>query len=150
MNKELTPQEQGNRHTNVWPFADVLRAAAVLVLEGRRDHLVPEEAAGLHPCQGRGRRVTPLWHKDDEGQRLAGVFQKILRKTERLWESAGECICNIFWTNDFGMMLRVTHLKVCHHGVHEFLTERRVGLKWAAGGREAEDWPVKTEMSDTI
>ncbi len=89
VNKELKPREQGNRPTNVWPFADVLRAAAVLVLESSHDHLVPAEAAGLHPCQGRGRRVTPLWHKDDEGQRLAGAFQKILRKTETMRISMG-------------------------------------------------------------
>lgn len=59
----------------------MLRAAAVLVFEGRDVHLVPAEATALHPRQCGGRRVAPLRHKDDEGQWFTGALQKILRGT---------------------------------------------------------------------
>lgn len=54
-------------------LADVLGAAPVLVLKGRHVELVPQEAAGLHAREGRGRGVTPLRYKDDERQRLTGA-----------------------------------------------------------------------------
>ena len=61
------------------PLADVLAARAVLVFVGRDSELVPQEAAALQPDQGRGRGVTPLRNEDDEGERLSGAVQELLR-----------------------------------------------------------------------
>ena len=56
----------------------MLAARAVLMFVGRDGELVPQEAAALQPDQGRGRGVTPLRNKDDEGERLCGAVQELL------------------------------------------------------------------------
>lgn len=65
----------------------MLRAAAVLMLEGGHRHLVAAEGAGLHAVEGRGQRVSPLRDEDDEGQRLAGLLQQILQDTVHLFNT---------------------------------------------------------------
>lgn len=70
-------------------FADVLRPAAVLVIKGWQDELVPFELALLHAGQRWCRRVPPLGDEDDEGERLAGVLQQFLVQREKNHLSIG-------------------------------------------------------------
>lgn len=64
-------------------FADVLRPAAIFVIEGWQDKLVPLELALLHPGQGWCRRVPPFGDEDNEGQRLTGALQQFLIQEEK-------------------------------------------------------------------
>lgn len=67
-------KRQGNLEIyGIWPFADMLRATAVLVLKGWDCHLMSAEATRLHPGQCWGRGVAPFRNKDNERQGLTGV-----------------------------------------------------------------------------
>lgn len=63
-------------------FADMLRPAAVFVIEGCQDELVPLEFALLHAGQGRCGRVPPLRDEDNKGQGLTGALQQFLVQKE--------------------------------------------------------------------
>lgn len=112
-------------------LADVLGATAVLVLKGRQDQLVAFEAALLHAGERRCGGFSPLRDKHDEGQGLRGALEQFL------WEGVrgGRQRLPSGWLAiplanlPHPHRQQHTHLKVRDHGIHEFLAERRVGLK---------------------
>lgn len=68
----------------------MLRPAAVFMIKGWQDELVPLELALLHAGQGWCRRVPPLGDEDDEGERLTGVLQQFLVQQEN--EQSQHCL----------------------------------------------------------
>lgn len=60
----------------------MLRPAAVFVIKGWQDELVPLELALLHAGQGWCRRIPPLRDENDKGERLTGVLQQFLVQQE--------------------------------------------------------------------
>lgn len=114
-------------------LADVLGAAAVLVLEGRQNQLVALEAALLHAGERWGWGLPPLRDEHDEGQGLWRALKQFLCEGsqggyQRLaLQATGPLACQ-----PSSHTQSHTHLEVRDHGVHELLTEGRVGFKGTA------------------
>lgn len=117
------------------PLTDVLAARAVLVLVGGDGQLVPQEATSLHAGQSWSHGVPPLRDEDDEGQRLRGLVQQLLTGTG----TTHQFLDTHTWTHL--KTPEAPHLKVGHHGIHQLLTERRVGLKGATDRTEGQEGP---------
>lgn len=123
-------------------LADVLGATAVLVLEGRQNQLVALEAALLHAGERWGWGFSPLRDEHDEGQGLWRALKQFLWEGSQggyqglAFQAAGSLACQ-----PSPHTQSHTHLKVRDHGVHELLTEGRVGLEGTAQWREVQAGP---------
>ena len=111
------------------------------MLVGGDTQLMTEESTSLHASQSRGHGVTPLRNKDDEGQRLRGLIQKVLTETDH--QSAAHS-GPVQTTTDLYRPGCYTDLEVCHHCIHHLFTERRVGFKRATDWREGQEGPENT------
>lgn len=93
----------------------MLRPAAVLVIKGWQDELVPLELALLHAGQGRCRRVPPLRDEDDKGERLTGVLQQFLVQQEN--EQSQRRLSNDTSNESYGKETLLL-LERCHSSHH--------------------------------